>query len=54
MNLTVSWPILNVLAVLVLSAGALVDSRSRTIATWLFLPALFGGAVALLHLTKVL
>lgn len=53
MHMIAGWPVLNVLAVTILSAAALVDSRCRTVVNWLLLPALLEGVVVLLYFSKV-
>jgi hypothetical protein len=50
MHLIASWPVLNVLAVAILTTVVLVDSRCRSLVKWLLLPALLEGAVVLLWL----
>jgi hypothetical protein len=53
MHLMAGWPVLNVLAVAILTTVALVDSRCRALVNWLLLPALLEGAVVLLYFSKV-
>lgn len=53
MHSMIGWPAFNALAVAALTTTALVDARSRTIVNWLLLPALAGGAVVLLYLSKM-
>jgi hypothetical protein len=50
MHLIAGWPVLNVLAVAILTTVVLVDSHCRALVNWLFLPALLEGAVVLLWL----
>jgi hypothetical protein len=50
MHLIASWPVLNVLAVAILTTVVLVDSRCRSLVKWLLLPALLEGAVVLFWL----